>query len=208
MTAGSPAGGTAGPATGSLRLFLAIEAPPAVAVAIEGMIEALGWSGLAGLRPVRPEGVHLTLCFLGGVERGRVGEIVDTVAVAVSDVAAFGLRTCEPGVFPRRGPPKVLWVGLDGETEALSELRRDVEGAMASLGFPEKRRAFHSHLTVARLGERMPAEDRRTAAEAFLQVRSIRDIPAPVTHVSLMQSTLGPDGAVYSRLAHMPLSLG
>ena len=75
--------------TGPLRLFLAIEAPPAVAVAIEGMIEALGWTGLSGLRPVRPEGVHLTLRFLGGVERGRVGEIVDTVAGAVSGVAAF-----------------------------------------------------------------------------------------------------------------------
>ena len=185
MTAG-PAGVAAGPTTSALRLFLAIEAPPAVAVAIEGMIEALGWTGLAGLRPVKPEGVHLTLRFLGGVERGRVGEIVDTVAGAVSGVAAFGLRTCQPGVFPRRGPPRVLWVGLDGETEALAELRRAVEGAMASLGFPEERRAFHPHLTVARLGERMPAEDRRTASEAFLQVRSLRDIPAPVTHVSLI----------------------
>ena len=144
----------AGPTTSALRLFLAIEAPPAVAVAIEGMIEALGWTGLAGLRPVRPEGVHLTLRFLGGVERGRVGEIVDTVAGAVSGVAAFGLRTCQPGVFPRRGPTRVLWVGLDGETEALAELRRAVEGAMASLGYPEERRAFHPHLTVARLGER------------------------------------------------------
>ena len=152
--------------TGPLRLFLAIEAPPAVAVAIEGMTEALGWTGLSGLRPVRPDGVHLTLRFLGGVERGRVGEIVDTVAGAVSGVAAFGLRTCEPGVFPSRGPPRVQWVGLDGETEALAELRRAVEGAMASLGFPEERRAFHPHLTVARLGERMPAEDRRTASEA------------------------------------------
>ena len=102
----------------------------------------------------------------------------------------------------------MLWVGLEGESEAVSELRRAVEGAMASLGFPEECRTFHPHLTVARLGERMPAEDRRTASEAFLQVRSIQDLPVPVTHVSLMQSALRPGGAVYNRLAHMPLSLG
>ena len=188
-----------------LRLFIAVKTPPPVVSAIKTLIETVERTNVTGLRPVRPEGVHLTLRFLGGVEPERAPEIADAVASAASGVPPFVLRLDRPGVFPGRGSPRVLWVGLDGDVEGLAALQRAVEGAMASLGFPEERRVFHPHLTVARLRDRTPVTDRRTASEAFLQVQSLRDLPMPVTHLSLMQSTLRPGGAVYTRLAHMPL---
>ena len=194
-----------GPVTRALRLFIAVETPPPVVSAIKTLIEALERTNVTGLRPVRPEGVHLTLRFLGGVEPERAPEIADAVASAASGVPPFVLRLDRPGVFPGRGPPRVLWVGLDGDVEGLAVLQSEVERAMASIGFSEEGRAFHPHLTIARFRDGVSAAHRRVAAQAFLEYGPVQDLSIPVTHVSLVRSTLKPDGAIYDRLAHMPL---
>src|SRR5687767_14461827 len=60
-------------ATGpSLRLFIAIDLPDGWTAALAQMQALLRRQGLEQLRWVRPEGVHLTLKFLGGVDAVRV----------------------------------------------------------------------------------------------------------------------------------------
>ena len=188
-----------------LRLFIAIEVPPPVLSALAMLIEGLRRTDAGGLRPVRPEGIHLTLRFLGSVDRQRVQDIMDAVAAAAGAISPLAVQLGRPGVFPRRGPPRVLWVGLDGQVEALTELQATVEKSLSSIGFPEGRQPFHPHLTVARLRDGTPAADRQAAAEAFLEYDVPPDLRVHVQHLSLIQSALRPGGAIYSRLAHMPL---
>lgn len=188
-----------------LRLFIAIEVPPPVRSALAELTERLARTRIGGLRPVRPEGIHLTLRFLGSVDGERLRDIAGPVAKVAEAAPPFAVQLGRPGVFPGRGPPRVLWVGLDGQVEALTELQAGVEKALSSVGFPAEQRPFHPHLTVARLRDGTPAADRRAAGEAFLEYNVPPDLEIGVRHLSLMQSTLGPGGAIYRRLAHMPL---
>src|SRR5207249_9851649 len=55
------------------------------------------------------------------------------------------------GTFPSSGPPRVLWVGLVGDLDALARLAADVERDAVSCGWNPERRPFRPHLTLARI---------------------------------------------------------
>ncbi|MCH8200245.1 MAG: RNA 2',3'-cyclic phosphodiesterase, partial [Chloroflexi bacterium] len=105
-----------------LRLFVAIELPEQVRVALGASIERLRSSLGGAYRWVRPEAVHLTLRFLGDVEPERVAELAAALEAAVGPLAAFELRLDGTGVFPNPRAPSVVWAGLGGESAALVRL--------------------------------------------------------------------------------------
>ena len=132
-----------------VRTFVALELPGVVGQTLADTIERLkGAAG--GVRWVRPEGIHLTLKFLGDVEETRIPEIVAAVQQASGGTAPFTLQTSEVGGFPRLERARVLWVGLEGDLETLAGLQMEVEGALGTLGFPPERRRFFPHLTLGR----------------------------------------------------------
>ncbi|HEY8490910.1 MAG TPA: RNA 2',3'-cyclic phosphodiesterase [Dehalococcoidia bacterium] len=185
------------------RLFVALELPEAWRRALARLQGDLRARGLAGLRWVRPEGIHLTLKFLGGVPAPRVPEIDAALRAVLAEEPGFALRLGAPGTFG--GPrPRVVWVGVEGAVPALASLQRRVEAALVPLGFPPEARPFAPHLTLARVPEGTAPGLRRTLAAALAQVGPP---PAPefrVRSVSLMESFLRPDGAVYVRRAAYP----
>ncbi len=201
-----PANRGRGDDEGTLRLFVAVELPDEVRGALVSTIDALRRAGAQdGLRWVRPEGVHVTLKFLGAVPLGRVLAIVDALKTGLRAAAAFDLQPAGVGSFGGRRNLRVVWVGVGGDIEALSALAARVEAALAPLGFPPEQRPFAAHLTLARVWEDAPSSGRE-ALHALLA----RFEPPPyptfhVEHVSLMQSTLKPRGAVYRALATFPL---
>ena len=190
----------------SIRSFIAIELPPEVRNALADLIERVRGAGVRGVRLVRAEGIHLTLKFLGDVPAEQVEGIATAVSEAASAHGAFELRLGGAGAFPNRNSPRVLWVGLEGELEPLRSLHRSTEDALADLGFPRDKRAFNPHLTVARIRGGTYPRDRRSASRALVSGWSARGLGIAVDSVSLMRSILLPDGAVYERLASMPLS--
>jgi 2'-5' RNA ligase len=62
------------------RLFVAVELDGHVRQALDRLQHDLQRHRLAGLRWVRPEGIHLTLKFLGETPRDRVAEITGALA--------------------------------------------------------------------------------------------------------------------------------
>lgn len=194
-------------ATGDvLRLFVAVELGEEALRALASLQGALRRSGLDGLRWVRPEGVHLTLKFLGETPADRVPAIRAALAEAVSGTPPHVLKLNGLGTFGSRRSPRVLWVGLEGDLEDLRRLQEKVEAALARLGFPTEGRAFSPHLTLARV------RPENAAALSGPIARAVEAAPAPeacipVREVSLMRSTLGPGGAVYDRLAVFPLTV-
>lgn len=185
-----------GPRLDVLRLFVALELPEEWTQALARMQADLRARGLARLRWVRPEGIHLTLKFLGEVPAPRLAGIDAALRGAVARAPDFALRLGAPGTFGR-GSPRVLWVGIEGDLDRLAALQRRVEAVLAPLGFPPEGRPFAPHLTLARVPEAAPPDLRRAVAPA---VEWLRVPPAPdfrVSRVSLMESRLGPGGAVY-----------
>lgn len=183
-----------------VRCFVAIELSAEARRCVAGLVAGLREAGVRGLRPVNPDGVHLTLKFLGDVSMSHVDAVASAVEGAATGAQPFDLELRGVGGFPDLRRPRVLWVGVAGDLEALQRLYSSVEEALAPLGLPPEGRAFTPHLTLARLREGTPPEERARAAAVLTSLAWEEGAAMPVGGVSLMRSTLRPGGAVYARL--------
>src|SRR5262249_55470664 len=147
-------------------------------------------NGLPGAHWVRDRQFHLTLRFLGEVE----GPVARAASDALNGVRAdpFELSLQGVGLFPPRGPPRVLWAGIE-PSEELLELQRQVERILRRAGLPPESRKFAPHVTLARLtGAPLPR------LLAFVREHAtLRSEPFPVTDVSLYSSVTSSEGAVH-----------
>ena len=170
-----------------LRTFVALELPAEVKEAVA----ALQDRRLPGVRWVEPEGVHVTLKFLGPTPEDAVARIGEALARAAAGRGPLRLTTTGIGRFPR-----ALWLGLGGDVEGLIALRDAVEREMSPLGWPTDDRPFRAHLTLGRL---------RSEAAGVPPIEAPPALAFEASEVSLMQSELSPKGARYSRLLAVPL---
>jgi len=187
-----------------LRLFVAVDLPGQVREALARLQGGLRSHDLSDLRWVRPQGIHLTLKFLGETPAGRVAAITEALAGAIRGRRRSRLALGALGTFGGRRRPRVLWLDITGDIEHVRELQAAVEEALVEVGFPPEERDFSPHLTLARVpqpGRPGTAERIAQALESVVPPRSEFD----VREVVLMRSTLQPGGAVYERLAAFPL---
>ena len=108
--------------------------PDAVKLALSAAVRQIGQADIRGVRTVRPDGIHLTLKFLGDIEAGRVAEVSEAIDRATAGLDPFDLGLGKAGVFPNWRSPRVLWIGLDGDLEALGRLHEAVEREIVALG--------------------------------------------------------------------------
>ena len=188
------------------RLFAAVELPQDVrdqAAAIIADLRRDGWQA----RWAKPESMHLTMRFYGDVPMTQVSALSDAVASAARQVGAFALRTGRLGVFPNSRSPRVVWIGLDGNTAALNRLYEEIEAASEALGFAREARGFSPHITLGRLRPEDVATQARVDQQ--LQEHAPRDSrPVPVERVVLYRSELLPSGALHTPLDVFPLEAG
>jgi 2'-5' RNA ligase len=185
-----------------LRAFVAIELPPAVRSTLGGLRQTFGLPDRR-LRWVDPGNLHLTLKFLGDMPRDRVVAVTQALTDAVGGHAPITLQAGGLGVFPGPRRPRVLWVGVGGDKQALHRLQQDVEAFLAPLGWPPEKRPFRGHLTIARFKQ---AVDARRLVQALTDSGEFRSEAFRIADIHLMRSTLNPAGAVYTRLASIGLA--
>ena len=184
-----------------MRAFIAIEIPQAVKEGMTGVWDRLKNAGVdAGWS--RPEGVHLTLKFLGEVREERVPEIVQALALALAGTERFQLGVEGVGLFPNPASARVIWLGLTGDIETLATLQAAVEQAMTGLGFKRDERPYRPHLTLGRI---KLIRKRPAWLERLAEVRNSKLPGFEVAAVSLIESTLRPGGAVYRELGRISL---
>src|SRR5437763_6761052 len=131
------------------RLVVALELPGQVREPlVSWRSEAV--SGVAALRLVRSEDLHVTLCFLGWQPVSEVAGILSACAAAAGFPSA-PLRVREAIWLPPRRP-RVLAVSLEDSSGALARVQHVLSDALEGGGWyvPEKRR-FLAHVTVARV---------------------------------------------------------
>ncbi len=105
------------------------------------------------------------------------------------------------GAFPRAERPSVVWAGFES-ADSLVRLAEQLESRLRPLGFTADRRAFHPHVTLARIKMR-PPED----FFAMLKEHPATDFgTATIDAAELLQSELGPEGPKYTTLARVTLS--
>jgi RNA 2',3'-cyclic 3'-phosphodiesterase len=136
-----------------LRAFVALELDASVRERLaQSLRERL--PPLDGLRLVAADNIHLTLRFLGPSRPAQLQRIQDQLAAAAAASPPFLARLLGAGMFPERGSPRVLWVGLMTVPE-LAPLQAGCERAARDAGYVPERRPFRPHLTVGRFRERL-----------------------------------------------------
>jgi 2'-5' RNA ligase len=187
--------------TALLRTFVAVEIPGEVRAALEAAQSHLRQRRVRA-RWVRPQGMHLTLKFLGDVSADQVPTASDALQVAAGGHAGFSLTAAGIGVFPTLRQPRVIWAGFSGGTGPLADLQAGVEERLAAAGFPREVRPFRAHLTIGRFSE-PPAPAVMAEAVNFFAGKNFGEFA--VREIVLFQSDLKPEGAVHTALARVKL---
>jgi 2'-5' RNA ligase len=183
-----------------IRLFIAIELTNDVLSALNQVQHSLQREpALARLRWVQPEGIHITLKFLGETPAERQPAIEAAIVRAVAGIAPFELHLGKPSRFGSRQSPRVVWIDVNGDTESLARLQTQVEREITPLGYPSENHSFSPHLTLARV----PPERARDVGGPLEDAIARTTVPTAAmqaTEVSLMKSDLQRGGAVYTQL--------
>lgn len=183
-----------------MRSFIAIELPDTVSAALVLLQQELKGCG-ADVRWVRPEGIHLTLKFLGDIEERAVEGIVERLKGTCRKFQTFHCEVKGVGVFPGVRAPRVLWAGI-ADHDILTSIQQEIEDGMSLLGFEREERKFTPHLTLGRFrsskGKMVLMKRLEAYKEFHLGIIN-------VNHISLMRSDLGPTGAKYAGIAEIPL---
>lgn len=177
------------------RLFVALRPPPAIRDALADVMD-----GIAGARWQDDDQLHVTLRFIGAVDR----PVAEDVAAALSAIHAPAPTIAISGVgrFGQRGRSEALWAGI-ASPEPLAALHRKVDQALVRVGLEPERRAYLPHITLARLSRELRVGPE---VEAWLARNAgLTSEPFTIHHLVLYESHLGRSGASYEPIARWPL---
>jgi 2'-5' RNA ligase len=190
----------------SIRAFVAIELDDAIKAALSAAQRELKRSTVSHIgKWVSPQSIHLTLKFLGDIAENQVQPIGEALQRACAGLEPFAISLTEMGCFPNAQRPRVIWIGVGGNLQALTQLQQAVESEINPLGFEPEKRGFTPHLTLARIRNKARSSERQELGELLTKVRVDTSAAMTAHELSLMRSELRPSGAVYTRLAAVPL---
>ena len=190
----------------TVRSFIAILLPNELSLGLSNLQTRLGAANKPWIKWTDPDGTHLTLKFLGNVPLDRTGEVSRVMAKAAQKISPFHLKTQGLGAFPNLKRVQVVWLGLGGELDKLSQLQRHLETSLSRLGFAPETRAFKAPLTLARLHRQASPDERQSLGELILSTKPEKSYIVKVEAVSLMRSQLTKEGAHYSQLSSAELT--
>jgi len=192
-------------ADSKIRLFVAVFPPAEVVQRLDQAIPSLaGGLSRRAVAWIRPEQIHLTLNFLGNVERAKLEALQRAVETACRHGEPLLLRARGLGCFPSAERARILWAGLGGAVAAVEGLKATLDAGLAPLGYVPDTRHFHPHLTIGRV-KLLNGGDRRHLAATLPQWREADFGSWTVERVDLMQSVLLPAGAEYAPVQSFPL---
>jgi RNA 2',3'-cyclic 3'-phosphodiesterase len=183
-----------------MRTFIAIPLPDECRTMLDEMQRKLRVYE-ADVRWTAISSIHLTLKFLGEVDPGIIPKLSEALESVAKFQRRFDLRLHGFGCFPHLRNPRVIWCGIDGDTNALSQLQHGVETACASFGFSPEDREFHPHLTLGRVNGKSNLQPLLDC----IKIGSDLERTFTADRLTLYKSTLKPQGAVYTVLKNFLL---
>lgn len=174
-----------------MRVFVGIELPTDLRDHLMDLCD-----GVDGAKWQRFDQFHLTLRFIGELDRHQLDEV--TTALADIRFVRFPMTIKGVGYFGTLAEPRVLWAGV-ADPEPVAHLARKVNQALKRAGVVEESRKFAAHVTLARCTRRTgPITPWLSALATF------RAEPILVEHFTLFESRLGHGGAQYTAMARFP----
>ena len=171
------------------RLFFAAWPAPDVQCGLGELARALQRE--CGGRAVPADNIHLTLVFLGDVERAILPSL-NALAAAVT-APRFDLQVGRVEFWRHN---RIVWAGVEECPEPLPRLVARLGQALAATGVRLDQRPYVPHITLLRDARRAPASN------------AVAAIRWPVADFVLVESVQRERGRVYEVLQRWPLNQG
>ncbi len=187
-----------------MRCFIAINIPEEIRAELADLQKEL--AGRVDIRKgdvkwVEPEGMHLTLKFLGEVPDNQITEVCRIVKQVAERHRAFDFAVKEVGAFGGRSA-RVLWVGAGLDSPELLDLQQELEDELAEAGWPKEGRQFSGHLTLCRIRNSKAGEK---LGQVVNQYKDFDLGTVRAGSLTVYESQLRPDGPVYTPLGNFTL---
>ena len=149
--------------------------------------------------------MHLTLRFMCETDKAQRCQLQIGLAAIANRQEAFTLAPSRLGSFRSWSNLRTLWVGIEGELDALQKVQAEVEALARQVGFSPERNRFSPHITLARTARNAPRPALR-AASGQLHSAAKNEMSHcwtewRVRELHFIRSVLGPGGAQYFSLA-------
>ena len=144
----------------------------------------------------RAEKLHLTLKFLGDINETQLHNLTEAVNESAKQISDFKLRISKTGAFPSKKKARVLWLGIEDETENLQKLNEILEIECERKGFAREKRDFKAHLTIARLREPQKSME---LIERHLR-NDFESDEFTVSEITIYESRLQKSGSIYTKM--------
>jgi 2'-5' RNA ligase len=178
------------------RAFVAVAIPEGIKNQLAGIQSRLKRAA-AEVKWTRPEGIHLTLRFLGYLSDDAIVKVRDAMAVVGREFSAFTVEIKGSGTFPERGRPRVIWAGISQGEKELQAVFARLEQELIARGLGEADKPFRGHLTLGRVKTGKNVDK----LVEYLQRETGKSFGAfEVRGICLFRSQLHPEGAVYTVL--------
>ena len=184
-----------------IRTFIGFELPEKIRSFISGIQEDLK-SNRLDARWVQPKNIHLTLKFLGNINKEDTQKVGAAIFKSAADYAPISLAAKGIGAFPGINRPRVLWIGIKGQIDMLIQLQKSLDDKLEEIGFSKENRPFKGHLTLARVKGRINQAKLINAIKKYGEFEPKSFI---ADNIILFKSDLKSTGAVYTKLISVSL---
>lgn len=176
----------------TMRAFIAISIPTVAKSEMATVSQALAQQcPSGGVRWVKASQMHVTLRFLGDTAVTKLPQLYSNLDTIAARHKPFAMRLDGLGCFPNKNRPRVIWIGLGGELDAVQKLHTEIETAVVSHGWQADNKPFRPHLTLGRV------KDRRLLGNINWDM-PVKQVKIGVTAVHLIESQLLPKEAIHT----------
>ena len=186
----------------TVRVFIAIEINSEIKDKLSEYLSKLKMTG-ADVKWVSPENIHLTLKFIGYIEKEALTNLNEIINDAVSGIDPFSISISNIGAFPSLNKPRVVFACVQERGNNLLRIYEKLDKGVGQLGIKKESKKYVGHITLGRVKSQKNISKLKNTLNVGAECFFGRE---KVTSLSLIQSRLTPTGPLYTRLNNFILN--
>ena len=176
-----------------IRIFTAIDFDTNTKSYFQNINDKLKINCIKG-RFTHMENFHLTLQFIGEIDKSYVPKVIDIMKECVTNHESFNITLDKLGSF-KRGNSNLMWVGIN-KNENLISIHKKLSFALKNGEIPFDEKALKPHITLGRdlILKRQLSE--------IIDLIPVDDLVIAINNITLMESK-----HVNGKLTYIPLAI-
>lgn len=183
-----------------MRSFIAIDIEDNLKSKIVDIQNNIG-SKYLKIKFVEPENLHFTLKFLGEIEEKNIEDIYKILQKNLENYKPFEIDLKGLGAFPSFSYIRVLWIGIQDESNSLINIADGLNMDLRNLGFKKEKKLI-PHLTIGRVKF---VKDKEKILQILKELQNVKIGKMMVDRILIKKSVLTPKGPIYSDLKEVRL---